>query len=205
MPVNVKIIIEREEEVGSENLDRFVEEHTELLKADLVVISDSGMFAKGVPSICYSLRGLSYMEVEVTGPNRDLHSGSFGGSVHNPVQALCEMIASLHDKNGKITVKGFYDDVRPLTKVERNRSRSCHSATGSTQKTLVCRICTVKKGSRRSSACGRVRRWNATASGVDTSVKERKRFFRQKRSRKYQCGSCRTRHRQKRPTFRKAF
>ena len=120
LPVNVKIIIEGEEEVGSENLDRFVEEHTELLKADLVVISDSGMFAKGVPSICYSLRGLSYMEVEVTGPNRDLHSGSFGGSVHNPVQALCEMIASLHDKNGKITVKGFYDDVRPLTKVERN-------------------------------------------------------------------------------------
>jgi len=120
MPVNIKMIIEGEEEVGSENLDRFIEEHTELLKADLVIISDSGMFAKGVPSICYSLRGLAYMEVEVTGPNRDLHSGSFGGSVHNPVQALCEMIASLHDKNGKITVKGFYDDVRPLTKVERN-------------------------------------------------------------------------------------
>ncbi len=120
LPVNIKMLIEGEEEVGSENLDRFVEEHTELLKADLVIISDSGMFAKGVPSICYSLRGLSYMEVEVTGPNRDLHSGSFGGSVHNPVQALCEMIASLHDKNGKITVKGFYDDVRPLTKVERN-------------------------------------------------------------------------------------
>jgi acetylornithine deacetylase/succinyl-diaminopimelate desuccinylase-like protein len=120
LPVNIKMLIEGEEEVGSENLDRFIEEHTELLKADLVVISDSGMFAKGVPSICYSLRGLSYMEVEVTGPNRDLHSGSFGGSVHNPVQALCELIASLHDKNGKITVKGFYDDVRPLTKVERN-------------------------------------------------------------------------------------
>ncbi|MGA9406205.1 MAG: dipeptidase [Bacteroidota bacterium] len=120
LPVNIKMLIEGEEEVGSENLDKFVEEHTELLKADLAVISDSGMFAKGVPSICYSLRGLAYMEVEVTGPNRDLHSGSFGGSVHNPVQALCELIASLHDKNGKITVKGFYDDVRPLTKAERN-------------------------------------------------------------------------------------
>lgn len=120
LPVNIKMLIEGEEEVGSENLDKFVEENQELLKADLAVISDSGMYAKGVPSICYSLRGLSYMEVEVTGPNRDLHSGSFGGSVHNPVQALCEMIASLHDKNGRITVKGFYDDVRPLTKTERN-------------------------------------------------------------------------------------
>ena len=120
LPVNVKMIIEGEEEIGSDNLDRFVEEHRDLLEADLVVISDSGMYAKGVPSICYSLRGLSYMEVEVTGPNRDLHSGSFGGSVHNPVQVLCEMIASLHDKNGKITVKGFYDDVRSLTKAERD-------------------------------------------------------------------------------------
>lgn len=119
LPVNIKLLIEGEEEVGSENLDRFVKEHKEMLKADLVVISDSGMYAKGVPSICYSLRGLSYMEVEVTGPNRDLHSGSFGGSVHNPVQALCELIASLHDKNGKVTVKGFYDGVRPLTKAER--------------------------------------------------------------------------------------
>ncbi len=119
LPVNIKLLIEGEEEVGSENLDRFVKEHKEMLKADLVLISDSGMYAKGVPSICYSLRGLSYMEVEVTGPNRDLHSGSFGGSVHNPVQALCELIASLHDKNGKVTVKGFYDSVRPLTKAER--------------------------------------------------------------------------------------
>jgi acetylornithine deacetylase/succinyl-diaminopimelate desuccinylase-like protein len=119
LPVNIKLLIEGEEEVGSEHLDNFVKEHKEMLKADLVVISDSGMYAKGVPSICYSLRGLSYMEVEVTGPNRDLHSGSFGGSVHNPVQALCELIASLHDKNGKVTVRGFYDDVRALTKAER--------------------------------------------------------------------------------------
>jgi acetylornithine deacetylase/succinyl-diaminopimelate desuccinylase-like protein len=120
LPINIKMLIEGEEEVGSENLDKFVEEHKELLKADLVVISDSSMFAKGVPSVCYGLRGLAYMEVEVTGPNSDLHSGSFGGSVHNPVQALSEIIASLHDKNGKITIKGFYDDVRQLTKAERN-------------------------------------------------------------------------------------
>ena len=120
LPVNLKLIIEGEEEVGSANLDNFVKEHKSLLKGDIVLISDSSMFAKGVPSVCYGLRGLAYMEVEVTGPNTDLHSGSFGGSVHNPVQVLCEMIASLHDKNGKITVKGFYDDVRPLTKEERS-------------------------------------------------------------------------------------
>lgn len=120
LPVNVKMLIEGEEEVGSEHLESFVKEHRGLLKSDLAVISDSGMFAKGVPSICYSLRGLSYMEVEVTGPNRDLHSGSFGGALHNPVQALCEMIASLHNKNGKVTVEGFYDNVRPLTKIERD-------------------------------------------------------------------------------------
>ncbi|MBI3111609.1 MAG: dipeptidase [Ignavibacteriales bacterium] len=119
LPVNIKMLIEGEEEVGSANLDNFVKEHKELLKGDLVLISDSSMFAKGIPSVCYGLRGLAYMEVEVTGPNTDLHSGSFGGSLHNPIQALSEMIASLHDKNGKITVKGFYNDVRPLSNVER--------------------------------------------------------------------------------------
>jgi acetylornithine deacetylase/succinyl-diaminopimelate desuccinylase-like protein len=119
LPVNIKMVIEGEEEVGSANLDNFVKSHKELLKADLVVISDSSMFAKGVPSVCYGLRGLAYMEVEVTGPNSDLHSGSFGGSVHNPIQALSEMIASLHDKNGKISVQGFYNNVRSLTAVER--------------------------------------------------------------------------------------
>ncbi|MEK6754923.1 MAG: M20/M25/M40 family metallo-hydrolase, partial [Bacteroidota bacterium] len=119
LPVNLKVIIEGEEEIGSEHLDNFVKEHKDLLKADLVLISDSSMFAKGVPSVCYSLRGLAYMEVEVTGPNTDLHSGSFGGSLHNPIQALTEMIASLHDKNGRITIPGFYDDVRPLTRAER--------------------------------------------------------------------------------------
>lgn len=120
LPVNIKMLIEGEEEVGSANLDNFVESHKDLLKADLVLISDSSMFAKGVPSVCYGLRGLAYMEVEVTGPNSDLHSGSFGGSLHNPIQALTEIIASLHDKNGKITIPGFYDDVRPLSKKERD-------------------------------------------------------------------------------------
>jgi acetylornithine deacetylase/succinyl-diaminopimelate desuccinylase-like protein len=119
LPVNLKFIIEGEEEIGSEHLGAFVAAHKHLLKADVILISDSSMFARNVPSVCYALRGLAYMEVEVTGPNGDLHSGSFGGSVHNPIQALTEMIASLHDKNGRITVKGMYDDVRPLTKAER--------------------------------------------------------------------------------------
>lgn len=119
LPVNIKIMFEGEEEIGSENLGKFLIGHKGLLKSDVIVISDSDIFAKGVPSITYALRGIAYLEVEVTGPNTDLHSGSFGGSIHNPIQALSEMIASLHDKNGRITVKGMYDDVRPLTKTER--------------------------------------------------------------------------------------
>jgi acetylornithine deacetylase/succinyl-diaminopimelate desuccinylase-like protein len=119
LPVNIRVILEGEEEIGSEHLDAFVTEHKELLKADLVLISDSDMFSRGVPSVCYGLRGLAYMEVELTGPNSDLHSGSFGGSVHNPIQALAEIIALLHDKNGKITIPGFYEGVRPLSAAER--------------------------------------------------------------------------------------
>jgi acetylornithine deacetylase/succinyl-diaminopimelate desuccinylase-like protein len=119
LPINLKLIIEGEEEIGSDNLEDFVATHKQLLKADLVVISDTSMFAKGVPSVCYALRGLSYMEIEVTGPKGDLHSGSFGGSVHNPIQALSEIISSLHDKNGKITIPGFYDDVRKLSAAEK--------------------------------------------------------------------------------------
>lgn len=119
LPVNIKLLIEGEEEIGSEHLAGFVKENKQLLKADLVLISDSSMFAKGIPSICYSLRGLAYMQIDLVGPNKDLHSGSFGGTVHNPIQALTEIIAQLHDKNGRITIPGFYDDVRPLSKKER--------------------------------------------------------------------------------------
>jgi acetylornithine deacetylase/succinyl-diaminopimelate desuccinylase-like protein len=123
LPVNIKLLIEGEEEIGSEHLDAFVAEHKELLKADLVLISDSSMFARGVPSICYGLRGLAYMQVDLVGPNRDLHSGSFGGTVHNPIQALTEMIAQLHDGKGRITIPGFYRDVLQLTKKERDAFR----------------------------------------------------------------------------------
>ena len=120
LPINVKIILEGEEEIGSDNLETFVSEQKSLLKADLVLISDSSMFGENQPSICYGLRGISYMQIDLTGPNRDLHSGSFGGTVHNPIQALAEIIAQLHDKNGRVTIPGFYKDVRPLSKKERD-------------------------------------------------------------------------------------
>lgn len=119
LPVNIKFLFEGEEEVGSENLEPFIKNNKDLLKCDYVLISDSPMYAYNTPSICYGLRGLAYMQIELTGPNKDLHSGSYGGSVHNPIQALAEIIAKLHDKNGKVTIKGFYDDVLKLTKKER--------------------------------------------------------------------------------------
>ncbi len=119
LPCNVKVMIEGEEEVGSDNLGLFVARNKEKLAADVVLISDTSMIANDVPSINTGLRGLSYVEVEVTGPNRDLHSGVYGGAVANPLNALCEMIASLHDADRRITIPGFYDAVKELTDKER--------------------------------------------------------------------------------------
>lgn len=119
LPCNVKFMIEGEEEVGSTNLQTFIREEKERLKSDVILISDTGMFAKDVPSITTGLRGLSYLEVEVTGPNRDLHSGLYGGAVKNPINALAEMIASLQDENNHITIPGFYDDVAEAPESER--------------------------------------------------------------------------------------
>ena len=119
LPVNLKIVIEGEEEVGSPNLTPFVEASRERLACDAVMVSDSAFFAKGVPSIVYGLRGLAYMEVIAHGPNRDLHSGSYGGAVANPADALAGMIAALHDEDRRIAVPGFYDKVRQLTPAER--------------------------------------------------------------------------------------
>ncbi len=116
---NIKFCIEGEEEVGSPNLGKFVKEHTSLLKADCVLISDSAMISLDTPSIDIGVRGLSYIEVEVTGPNRDLHSGVYGGAVANPITILAKMIASLHDENNHITIPGFYDDVVVATEEER--------------------------------------------------------------------------------------
>ncbi|SFC84993.1 dipeptidase [Algibacter pectinivorans] len=119
LPCNVKFMIEGEEEVGSANLATFVKNNTEKLKNDVILISDTGMIANNVPSITTGLRGLSYVEVEVTGPNRDLHSGLYGGAVANPINILTKMIASLHDENNHITIPGFYDNVEELSQQER--------------------------------------------------------------------------------------
>ncbi|KAB7729129.1 dipeptidase [Rudanella paleaurantiibacter] len=119
LPCNVKVMIEGEEEVGSDHLGLFVTENRELLKADAILISDTSIIANDVPSLETGLRGLSYVEVEVTGPNRDLHSGVYGGGVDNPVNVLCQMIASLKDADGHITIPGFYDKVVELSADER--------------------------------------------------------------------------------------
>jgi acetylornithine deacetylase/succinyl-diaminopimelate desuccinylase-like protein len=119
LPCNVKFMIEGEEEVGSVNLKTFVENNTEKLKNDVILISDTGMISNQQPSITTGLRGLSYVEVEVTGPNRDLHSGLYGGAVANPINILAKMIASLHDENNHITIPGFYDNVEELSLEER--------------------------------------------------------------------------------------
>lgn len=119
LPCNVKFMIEGEEEVGSESLGWFVERNQEKLANDVILISDTGMIAKDIPSITTGLRGLSYVEVEVTGPNRDLHSGLYGGAVANPINVLTKMIASLHDENNHITIPSFYDKVEELTTEER--------------------------------------------------------------------------------------
>jgi acetylornithine deacetylase/succinyl-diaminopimelate desuccinylase-like protein len=121
---NVKFIIEGEEEVGSTNLGKFLEENKDRLKADIVLVSDTSMISMEHPSIETGLRGLAYMEVEVTGPNRDLHSGVYGGAVANPITILSKMIASMHDENNHITVDGFYDKVVELTSEERTALNS---------------------------------------------------------------------------------
>lgn len=121
LPCNIKFMIEGEEEVGSDNLGDFVKANKERLKADVVLISDTAMISLDTPSLETGLRGLSYLEVEVVGPNRDLHSGVYGGAVANPATILCQMIASLHDSNNHITIPGFYDDVESLSDAERKQ------------------------------------------------------------------------------------
>jgi len=119
LPINVKFIIEGEEEIGSPNLGKFIKDHKELLACDFALNPDTGMVAADLPTITYALRGLAYFELRVYGPSQDLHSGVFGGTVHNPGQAICELIAGMHDENGTITLPGYYDKVRPLTDDER--------------------------------------------------------------------------------------
>jgi acetylornithine deacetylase/succinyl-diaminopimelate desuccinylase-like protein len=121
LPCNVKFMIEGEEEVGSVNMGKFCDDYKQMLKADIILVSDTSMIAPDIPSITSGLRGLSYMEVEVTGPNKDLHSGLFGGAVANPANVLIELIASLKDEKQRITIPGFYDDVMEISMGERQK------------------------------------------------------------------------------------
>jgi acetylornithine deacetylase/succinyl-diaminopimelate desuccinylase-like protein len=119
LPVNMKLLIEGEEEVGSANLDNYIKSHKEQLAADVVVISDSPMFDRGIPSICYGLRGLAYYQIDLRGTKSDLHSGSFGGAVANPAMVLAQILAQMKDRGGRIKIPGFYDDVVALKDEER--------------------------------------------------------------------------------------
>ena len=119
LPINMKVILEGEEEVGSEHLGPYVREHTAELAADMVLISDTEMFDRGVPSLCYGLRGLAYMQIDLRGTKGDLHSGQYGGAVANPANVLAHIISQLKDKSGKIRIPGFYEDVRELREEER--------------------------------------------------------------------------------------
>ena len=119
LPVNIKFLLEGEEEVGSPHLGAFIDAHSHKLTCDVVLNCDSGIHAPDTPAITYALRGLAYFEVEIRGPEKDLHSGLFGGAVHNPAQALCELIAGMHDAEGRVTLPGFYDRVRELEPDER--------------------------------------------------------------------------------------
>ena len=120
LPINARVVFEGEEEIGSPNLDQFIRDHRDELRCDVVVISDSGMFDKGVPSICYGLRGLSYFQIDLRGTTTDLHSGSFGGAVANPAFVLAQVLSQMKDRGGHVKIPGFYDDVRELTEIERN-------------------------------------------------------------------------------------
>ncbi len=118
-PINITLLVEGEEEIGSDNLEAFVAQHRDMLRADIAVISDTNQFARGVPAITYGLRGLCYAEVFITGPSHDLHSGLYGGAVPNPANVLCGVIASLHDGDGRVSIPSFYEDVVELTAAER--------------------------------------------------------------------------------------
>jgi acetylornithine deacetylase/succinyl-diaminopimelate desuccinylase-like protein len=123
LPVNLHLVIEGEEEIGSGNLGPFLSQHRDALKCDVAVVSDTGMIARGVPTLSYGLRGVTALEVKVTGPKMDLHSGVFGGAVANPITALAQLLATLHDREGRVAVAGFYDRVKPLENWEREAWR----------------------------------------------------------------------------------
>ena len=163
LPVNMKIILEGEEEVGSANLDDFVKAHKAELAADVVVISDSPMFDRGIPSICYGLRGLVYCQIDLRGTKSDLHSGSFGGAVANPAMVLAQVLAQMKDRGGRIKIPGFYDDVGRCGTRSGRSSRSCRSTRRAIARSSARRSCSARPATRRSSGYGGGRRSRSTA------------------------------------------
>jgi len=121
LPVNVKFLLEGEEESGSENLEKFIKDNAKLLAADIVVISDTAQFARNLPAVTYGLRGLAFVEVKIIGPDRDLHSGSFGGAIPNPINTLAKIVGKLHDDKGRVAIPGFYKDVKPVSAWEKKQ------------------------------------------------------------------------------------
>ncbi len=146
LPINLKVMIEGEEEIGSANLWNFVTKYRDRLKSDALVVSDTQMLGRGVPTVTYGLRGLNYYQVEIMGPAQDLHSGVFGGAVPNPITTLCEMVAKLHDNNGRVTVPGFYDKVRKLGSKERKALNSLPWKKSEFVKTVGAPALTGEKG-----------------------------------------------------------
>jgi acetylornithine deacetylase/succinyl-diaminopimelate desuccinylase-like protein len=146
LPFNVKVMIEGEEEVGSVNLYDFVAKNSAKLKSDALVLSDTSMVAKGKPCITYGLRGLDYFQMELTGPERDLHSGVFGGPAPNPITILCELVAKLHDKNGRVAIPGFYDGIAPLTRAERKQLNAIGPSASEMRRTIGARALNTEKG-----------------------------------------------------------
>ena len=201
LPVNMKFILEGEEEVGSVNLDDFIRAHKDELTADVVVISDSPMFARGVPSICYGLRGLVYFQIDLRGSSTDLHSGSFGGAVANPAFVLAQMLAQMKDRGGRIKIPGFYDDVRAAA-----GGGAAGVGDAAVQREAV------QEGLRHPEAVRRDRLHDARAhvGAADASrstaccraspAKARRRCCRPSRWRRSACGSCRIRIRTRSPS-----
>jgi len=136
LPINVKLLIEGEEEAASENLPVFIKKNKKMLKADIAVVSDTAQFSKKLPAVTFGLRGIAFVEVFVYGPNRDVHSGGFGGAIANPINVLCAMVGQLHDKNGKITVPGFYKNVKSLSKWEKQQFKKLPYSEAAYKKSL---------------------------------------------------------------------
>ena len=198
LPVNLKVILEGEEEVGSENLGPYVREHAGELAADMVLISDTEMFDRGVPSLCYGLRGLAYMQIDLRGTKGDLHSGQYGGAVANPANVLAHIIAQLKDKSGNIKIPGFYDDVRELREEERAEFKRLPFDEKAVKKHLGAPRLAGERGYSRAGAhvgAADARR-QRPAVGLDRRGRQDG-HPRRRRWRRSACGSCRTRTRRR--------